>query len=172
MRKSKIDPIVLALGCTDKLMPDPMYVVSDDDIISRIGSFAFIHEKDGEGRTLLMYAALYERNVVVQYLISAGIDICAKDKNQYTALHFAVQANSLEIAETLLKAGAEVNAVDMYGNSPLMRCNNVSLSMVELLLKHGANPYQRNEYGVSAVDVFASDYAITNLFDVYSGKVQ
>ena len=42
MRKSKIDPIVLALGCTDKLMPDPMYVVSDDDIISRIGSFAFI----------------------------------------------------------------------------------------------------------------------------------
>lgn len=171
MKKSKIDPIVLAMGCTEKLMPDPKYAVSDSDIISKIRSLSVIHEKDGEGRSLLMYAALYERNVVVQHLISAGVDIHAKDKNQYTALHFAVQANSVEVAETLIRAGADINAVDMYGNSPLMRCNNSSLSMVELLLRYGANPYMRNEYGVSAVDVFASDCAITNLFDVYYRKV-
>lgn len=171
MRKSKIDPIVLLLGCTKELMPDPMYAVSDDDIIGRIDSLSYVHEKDADGRSLLMYAALYNRNVVADYLISLGMDIHAKDKNHYTALHFAVQSESVNVVETLLKAGADVNAVDIYGNSPLMRCPNTALYILELLLKYGANPWQKNEYDMSAADVFATDNTIMSLFENYDEKV-
>lgn len=160
MKKSKIDPLVLSMGCTKKLMPDPVYAVSDNEIISRLGSFAHIHEKDVDGRTLLMYAALYERTAVVQFLISLGMDIHAKDKNQYTALHFAVQGGNVDVVKVLLSAGAEVNAVDCFGNTPLMRCNNAALAIFELLLENGANPLQANEYGVSAVDIFSSDSTV------------
>lgn len=168
MKKSKIDPLVLTMGCTENLMPDPAYAVSDNDIISRLDIFESIHETDAEGRTLLMYAALYERYAVVQYLLALKADIHAKDRNQYTALHFAVQTGNGNVINSLIEAGADVNAKDKFGNSPLMRCNSdVSISVIEMLLKSGANPFQKNDYGMSASDMFATQNEIMGLIDSF-----
>ena len=169
MRKNEIDSIVFAMGCTLKLMPDPAYAISEDEIISRLNLLDSIHKKDAEGRTLLMYAAMYDRYDVLQYLLAQKVDIHAKDRNQYSALHFAVQADNVSTIKALIDAGADVNAKDRFGNNPLMRCNNgTSISTFELLLKNGANPLQENVYGMSAKDVFSTREAVVELIKKFA----
>lgn len=166
MKKSIIDSIVLEMGCTEKGMPDSAYVISDDDVISRLNLLKNIHERDCDGRTLLMYAVLYKRYVVVQYLLARKADVRAQDRNQYTALHFAVHTGNMDIMQSLIEAGADVNARDKFGNSPLMRCNNgTAIHVIELLLKNGADPWQKNNYGNSAADAFMTREEVMRLFN-------
>ncbi len=58
-----------------------------------------------------------------------------------TALHRAVHRNDLKAADTLVRSGADVNAVNRYGVPPLsLAATNGNAAMLELLLKAGANP--------------------------------
>jgi len=156
-KKSAIDPISLAMGRTEKFMPAPEYVVSDSEIISKIQALADIDERDRDGRTLLMFAALNERKSVAAYLIERGADVNAADNIGFTPLHFAVQDHSDSVLELLLASGANVNAQDSFGNSPLMRANMATpLPLFETLLRHGADPKLKNNFGMSSVDVFAT----------------
>ena len=164
-KKSAIDPITMQMGCTTKLMPSTEYVISDEDIIARVAEIADANAKDFDGRTMLMFAALNERAAVAEYLLSRGADINCGDANGFTALHFAVQANSLLMVELLLKNGAHANAKDAFGNTPLMRCNNASpISIFKALLERGANPAEKNNYNMSAADMFCSRDDILALF--------
>jgi len=57
-----------------------------------------------------------------------------------TLLHIAVQEWNTEVMETLLENGADVNAKDKYGNTPLERSiNKPYLPVVEVLIKYGAD---------------------------------
>lgn len=59
-----------------------------------------------------------------------------------TALHWAAERDDLAAADALIKAGADVNAVNRYGVMPLAAaCTNGSATMVERLLLAGANPH-------------------------------
>jgi ankyrin repeat protein len=58
-----------------------------------------------------------------------------------TALHRAVERDDLPAATALLKAGADANAANRYGVTPLsLACTNGDGAMVSQLLKAGANP--------------------------------
>jgi ankyrin repeat protein len=58
-----------------------------------------------------------------------------------TPLHVAVEKDDLATAERLVRAGADVNAVNRYGVMPLsLACANGSAAMIRLLLKAGADP--------------------------------
>jgi ankyrin repeat protein len=58
-----------------------------------------------------------------------------------TALHRAVHRNDVKAAESLVRAGADVNATNRYGVPPLsLAATNGNAAIVELLLKAGANP--------------------------------
>ena len=58
-----------------------------------------------------------------------------------TALAWAVHLDDLETAELLIHAGANVNARNDYGATPLwLACRNGNAVMVEKLLSAGANP--------------------------------
>ena len=58
-----------------------------------------------------------------------------------TALHWATYQDDLEMAELLVRAGANVKAANRYGVTPLsLACTNGNGAMVELLLKAGADP--------------------------------
>src|ERR1700693_1350439 len=51
-----------------------------------------------------------------------------------TALTWAAHWNDLETADLLIHAGANVNAANYYGDTPLWEaCNNASAAMVEKL---------------------------------------
>ena len=58
-----------------------------------------------------------------------------------TALHWAAYHDDLETAKLLVDAGADVNAANRYGVTPLsLACTNGNEAMVDLLLEAGADP--------------------------------
>jgi ankyrin repeat protein len=107
--------------------------------------------RDSFGRTPLMEAVSTGRNSIVTMLIDVA-DMNAQDRNGYSALHFAAQSGNVDAARLLLSKGAEVDIEDKFGNTPLGRAvfnSHGAGEMIELLLKHRANPDRTNKSGVS-----------------------
>jgi hypothetical protein len=70
------------------------------------------------GQTLLHLAASLGFARLVQFAIDRGIDLDARDRNGYTALHFAVLGGSRPCARMLLEAGADPEIVNALGKRP------------------------------------------------------
>ncbi|CAG2217454.1 ANKTM1 [Mytilus edulis] len=63
-----------------------------------------------------------------------------EDKEGNTALHLAVTNNKLQVAQSLLERGSNVNGMNNCNQTPLsIAANNGDIQMVELLLKHKAD---------------------------------
>jgi ankyrin repeat protein len=73
------------------------------------------------GRTALMEAARMGHATSTGLLLERGADVTVRDGRGYTALHHAVDRWSPDLVKALLAAGAEVDAADDYGVTPLMR---------------------------------------------------
>ena len=70
-----------------------------------------------------------------------------------TALHWATYQDDLEIAELLVRAGANVKAANRYGVTPLsLACTNGNGAMVELLLEGRRGPERAPSRRRNAVD--------------------
>ena len=79
-------------------------------------------------------------------LLSLGADVNVKDVAGYTPLHHCAQMYSndvtLALAQILLKAGANVDAKNRFGDTPLMYATMASkFEVIQVLLDHGADPY-------------------------------
>jgi ankyrin repeat protein len=67
--------------------------------------------------------------------------IAADDPDGTTPLHWAVRANDLDTAQSLLLAGANPDAANRYGVTPLsLAAENASAPMIQALLQSGAHP--------------------------------
>jgi len=95
-----------------------------------------------DGYTPLHFAAFFDRGKALRLLLDRGADVGAVAKNdmQVQPLHSAVAANSREIVAALLTAGADPNAKQQGGFTPLMAAeqNEEEGDMVRLLMDHGA----------------------------------
>src|SRR5687768_7252547 len=95
-----------------------------------------------DGYTPLHFAAFFDRGKAVRLLLDRGADVGAVARNdmQVQPLHSAVAANSREIVAALLAAGADPNAKQQGGFTPLMAAekNEEEGDMVRLLMDHGA----------------------------------
>ncbi len=106
----------------------------------------------------------------VQKLIKNGVDVNEKDDYGETALHFAADVGSVDIAKLLLKSGANVNAKNQNGGlTPLMVASfamraqiltdkaarekmlNNEAKIVKLLLDHGALVNEKDNQGETAL---------------------
>lgn len=74
---------------------------------------------DFEGRSELHYAALRNDPPAAKARLVAGDDPNATDHELSTPLHFAAQERAVEVARLLLDHGAEVDAQNAHGNTPL-----------------------------------------------------
>jgi uncharacterized protein len=95
-----------------------------------------------DGYTPLHFAAFFDRGKAVRLLLDRGADVSAVSRNdmQVQPLHSAVAANSRDVAAALLTAGADPNARQQGGFTPLMAAeeNEKEGDMVRLLMDHGA----------------------------------
>ena len=79
-------------------------------------------------------------------------DVNAVEPDGTAPLHWAVRANNLQIAEILIRAGANVKIANRYGVTALnLACLNGNRAMVELLLKAGADPNTATPEGETAL---------------------
>jgi uncharacterized protein len=110
---------------------------------------------DEFGRSELHYAALEGRIDVIRRFVSKGYDPNTADVRGLTPLHFAVRGGSLEAVQMLLQEfSVVVDPRDRDGNTPL--CDAVfnyrgDPAVINQLRSLGADPFLKNEHGVSSV---------------------
>ena len=139
---------------------------------------------EGGERTVfhyLMYGAnIEQREEKMQLLIDYGADIerrqyeCDGSATEHTSedgpdnygcgetpLMLACQVNKYDVVKLLLENGADVNAVDHYGKTPLVYVIHkndyksdeaVQAEIVKLLLEYGADPEIRGLYNENAIE--------------------
>lgn len=117
---------------------------------------------DDFGRTTLLNACIglgFSRSQTlakVKSAIEGGEDLNFADRGGWTALHFAAQNDDAEICQLLLEAGAAVDLVDSFGNTPLWRavfnCSGDG-NCIRVLRSYGADHSLRNRSGISPVDL-------------------
>jgi len=80
-----------------------------------------------------------------------------------TTLHFAAASNQSELIQTLLEDGADVNAEDASGLTPLMlaligaQTHNQPVPILNLLLKNGADAARLDKQGRSIWQIYYED---------------
>jgi len=111
--------------------------------------------KDYFGVTPLHEAAAFQP-ATVDILIGAGARVNERDDEGQTPLYWAVERGREDVVRTLLEKGADINAVDACGMSPLIRacaqcCVHVNTRMVKLLIENGAAVESKDADGMTAL---------------------
>ena len=100
---------------------------------------SLVNSRDVGEHTPLHVAAFDGRERVVEMLVKANADVCAKDVCGWTPLHTAAVRNQAAIVEFLLAHGADRNAKDSHGQTPLRLARKYkSKKVIDLLTKVGA----------------------------------
>src|SRR5713226_1155309 len=84
------------------------------------------------GDLRLVEAARYgDRKTVHVLLEQQHADVNAAQPDGATALHWAANRDDLETADLLIRSGANLNAANEYGETPLsLACANANAAMV------------------------------------------
>jgi ankyrin repeat protein len=98
-------------------------------------------------------AAMRGNKAEVRRLVQQKADVNAPQVDGTTALHWAVQANDLELVDVLLRAGAKPSATNKAGAAPmLLACQNGNAAIIGRLLAAGADPNAAlTEFGDTAL---------------------
>ena len=123
------------------------------ELLLRLGAEPNI--KDAGGHTPL-YSVANECKAhggagVVRALVQAGASVDAHDGVKHcTALHMAARRGNVEVAGALLDSGADIEARDSLGETPLRRAVNCDKTDVAtLLLARGADRHSKGSKGIT-----------------------
>ena len=114
---------------------------------------ADVFARDQHGNTALHGAASLDADVTAR-LLASGAYVNAPNSSGTTPLHNAVESGNPATVSVLLEAGADIDAAEEYGDTPLTkalrRLRSAPATAAELavqLLAAGANADARGEYG-------------------------
>src|SRR5215210_5928670 len=101
----------------------------------------------------LVDAAMQGNKDAVRQLLKQGADVNSAQGDGMTALHWAVQKGDVELAQTLLYAGANIKASTRIGGyTPLLIASRSgNASMIETLIAAGADPNSATASGATAL---------------------
>jgi ankyrin repeat protein len=121
----------------------------------------------GTSRTTPMLGAFkFGDTDVIRALLDLGAPVDFADGNQITMLSRSVLNHELGLAKMLIDRGANVNATDKLGMTPLLWAASSDFgdtAMVELLLKSGAKADAKNRDGRTALELaraYRHDYLV------------
>eukprot|EP00931_Biecheleriopsis_adriatica_P101932 TRINITY_DN76980_c0_g1_i1.p1 TRINITY_DN76980_c0_g1~~TRINITY_DN76980_c0_g1_i1.p1 ORF type:complete len:327 (-),score=81.78 TRINITY_DN76980_c0_g1_i1:102-1061(-) len=147
------NPLMFAISLgQDEALKTILAASADADVPNRIG------------QTPLMKAVNAENLPVVQRLLEWKVNVNATTEGKLrfgkTALLVAAEKNNVDIAEELVKAGADALTQDERGHTPLFpaafRCNT---AMLELLLKARADAAAKGKFGNTALTMALDSFS-------------
>ena len=116
-----------------------------------------------DGFSAIGFAAFFGHLELLRLLLERNADFETPSRNSMCVrpLHSAVahsdQVRALAMAEILLEEGADANAQQEGGMSPLHEAvHNDNVELVDLLLRFGANPHLSNDEGDSPLQLSQS----------------
>lgn len=131
-----------------------------------------INVRDNVGESLLHSAAGKHGSVeMAQELIRRGIDVNFQDCEGATALLYAAEWKRRDVAEVILGAGGRLDIADEHGNEPLWYAvGNADHQLVEMFMRHGADPRHRNTYGKCPLDIAHEDEGDPVMLRILGGE--
>ncbi|GFO25172.1 transient receptor potential cation channel subfamily a member 1 [Plakobranchus ocellatus] len=110
-----------------------------------------LHARNAQGQMALHVAASKGKKDVVAVIVEQdGVDLDALDQKNNTALLLAVEAQSPEIVDLLIKSGADVNIANSSHQKPIhLAAELSSIEVVKALLDNGVDPNTRGDMGMS-----------------------
>ncbi|KAH0623660.1 hypothetical protein JD844_006669 [Phrynosoma platyrhinos] len=112
--------------------------------------------RDLGGCTAMHWAADGGHIDVIEWMIQDGCEVDPKDTGlEWTPLmRLCALTGKTDVARLLIDSGADVNARDKDGKTPLMiAALNNHEDLVTLLLERGADPEVKNEFGKGALEM-------------------
>ena len=121
-------------------------IVTPDGVKSQYDLGEDANARDEAGETVLYKAVSWNRDPnVIALLLDLGADVnAAEPQDNMTPLHRAAEDGNLSFASLLLARGAQIEARDIHGSTPLhmastQASDEAGLEMMKLLLDHGAD---------------------------------
>lgn len=94
--------------------------------------------------------AIFRHKIDIIRCLATVSDINFRGQRDATALMYAAQMNEIEGLKCLLSTGAEINCMDVSGNTALIMAGP-RVDIVNLLLTSRANPNLQNAFGMTAL---------------------
>ena len=142
-----------------------------EEMINQGAVLDFVAEDES---TPIIIAACSSASDIIPILIDNGAYVDSADYGGWTALYYACyskeygfsESQSYDTAVSLISAGADVNARDVNGSTPLMIAANEGVSsVVELLIQNGADINVVDSFNGRAITygVESGDYKTCNI---------
>ncbi|CAL8140775.1 unnamed protein product [Orchesella dallaii] len=119
---------------------------------------ADFNAKDNYGDTVLIKAVDCNRSLcVLETLIHFGADFTIRGKIGYSVLHRAARRGNVSALRYFITQGCEINAKNVYENTPLHNAlNNLPSNLpetVKILIEHGADVNAVNKRGETTISL-------------------
>lgn len=145
----------------DKYERTPLLAVMHNHNISvaheLLKAGADVKVQDDSGFTALHIAIALGRPDMTAALINKGVDVSAREKTMgRTPMHIAAQSGQLNEVRRLMFHGADKNARDNNGRTPLhyaITRSRGAEAVARHLLDNGSDPLARDQHGVTPYDI-------------------
>lgn len=114
---------------------------------------SFLNEKDGDGETALIWAAVFARSETISLLLDLGADANTRDNKGRIALMYAAHWLDRATVTLVLDKTSDIDARSLTGMTSLMYASvNDNREAVAVLLARGANVDFKDDAGRTVLD--------------------